>query len=194
MKKQNNQNKIPHLYFGFSFIVYFLLLNVTASAQFELPNIGNIKPAIILNSDPVTPLPNSAVAITASLSGITGVGDSNYAWFLNGARQTGASGLNKNTFAFRTGSVGTVYRVNVSATTPKARAVVCWCACRAYLIQNALQDYVALTSPPGVLLDEGREALGQRRGPVVGQHLGPIGGDLADGEPPASAHRHLVHR
>ncbi|KKS27341.1 MAG: hypothetical protein UU84_C0006G0002 [Candidatus Yanofskybacteria bacterium GW2011_GWC2_41_9] len=118
MKKQNNQNKILHLYFGFSFIVYFLLLNVTASAQFELPNIGNIKPAIILNSDPITPLPNSTVAITASLSGITGVGDSNYAWFLNGARQTGASGLNKNTFAFRTGSVGTVYRVNVSATTP----------------------------------------------------------------------------
>lgn len=87
-------------------------------AQFELPNIGSIKPAIILNSDPSTPLPNSTVAVTANLSGPTGVGGANYVWFLNGVRQTTASGLNKNTFAFRTGALGSVYRVSVSVTMP----------------------------------------------------------------------------
>ena len=88
-------------------------------AQFELPSIGSIKPAIILNSDPTTPLPNSGVTITANLSGIIN-GDSNYVWFLNGARQTGASGLNKNNFSFRVGAIGSVYIVNVSVTTPSA--------------------------------------------------------------------------
>lgn len=108
-------NKKPYiLIFAISLVFYV----GTALAQFDLPNIGNIKPAIILNSDPLTPLPNSTVTITASLSGVTGAGDSNYAWFLNGIRQTGASGLNKNTFAFRVGATGAIYKINANVTTP----------------------------------------------------------------------------
>ncbi|MBI2446327.1 MAG: hypothetical protein HYV51_00715 [Parcubacteria group bacterium] len=118
MKKQNNKNKIIY-YFVFFLVAYFLLFTATtANAQFELPSIGSIKPAIILNSDPATPLPNSTINITANLSGITGAGDSSYAWFLNGIRQTNASGVNKKTFTFRTGAIGTIYRVNVSVTIP----------------------------------------------------------------------------
>jgi len=66
--------------------VIYISFATPALAQFELPNIGNIKPAIVLNSDPATPLPNSTVTITANLAGITEAGDSNYIWFLNGAR------------------------------------------------------------------------------------------------------------
>ncbi len=117
MKKQNkNISFLTH--FVFLFPIFFFLFSSAAYSQFELPTIGDIKPTISLNSDPLTPLPNSTVAITANLSGITGAGGSNYVWFLNGVRQTGASGLNKNTFAFRTGAIGSVYRVSVSVTMP----------------------------------------------------------------------------
>lgn len=137
MKKPNSQNKIlgggePNLrskfgvkefYFGYLVFLFFvssmIFANITM-AQFELPAIGSIKPTITLNSEPVTPLPKSTVLITANLSGVTGAGSSNYAWFLNGARQTGASGLNKNTFTFRAGDIGSVYKINVSVTTPNA--------------------------------------------------------------------------
>ncbi|MDO8574691.1 MAG: hypothetical protein Q7R61_00190 [bacterium] len=115
-----NKNKFFITRFVFLFSIFYFLFSAVVAAQFELPTIGSVKPAIILNSDPLTPLPNSTVAITANLSGITGSGGSNYAWFLNGARQTGASGLNKNTFAFRTGAIGSVYIINVSVTTPSA--------------------------------------------------------------------------
>jgi len=93
------------------------LPNATA-AQFNLPSIGDIKPSISLASDSLTPFPNSTITITANLSGLTGAGGSNYVWFLNGARQTEASGLSKNSFAFRTGVIGTTYRASASVTTP----------------------------------------------------------------------------
>ncbi len=134
MTNQHSQNKIlsrresprscgaraKKFYFGCvgCLLVIFISLSTVVSAQFELPTIGGIKPAIILNSDPITPLPNSTVAVTANLSGVTGAGGSNYVWFLNGARQTEASGLNKNIFAFRTGAIGAIYRVNINVTTP----------------------------------------------------------------------------
>lgn len=98
-------------------IIFIGFINIT-NAQFELPNIGSVKSAIILNSDPLTPLPNSTIVVTANLSGVTGAGGSNYAWFLNGVRQAGASGLNKNNFAFRTGAISSVYRVSVSVIMP----------------------------------------------------------------------------
>lgn len=112
MEKQNKKT-----YF---LAICFLLVAMPALAQFELPTIRSVKPAIVLNSDPQTPPPNSTITITANLSGVTGTGDSNYVWFLNGVRQTDASGLNKNTFTFRTGGIGTIYRVNVGVTTPNA--------------------------------------------------------------------------
>ena len=118
MKKQNNQNKIlGNLYFD-CLLIIFVLLPIVVAAQFELPNIGSIKPTITLNSDPVTPLPNSTVTITANLAGITEAGDSNYIWFLNGARQTSASGLNKNVFSLRTGTIGMIYKIGVNVTAP----------------------------------------------------------------------------
>ena len=105
----------------FLLLVSCFMFHVSSvSAQFTLPTIGNIKPAVILNSDPKTPLPNSTITVTANLSGITGADGLNYVWFLNGARQTGASGLSKNTFTFGTGAVGSVYAVNVNVTTPSA--------------------------------------------------------------------------
>lgn len=119
MKKQNNKN-IGVGTFVFFLVAYFLLFITATYAQFELPTIGSIKPTIILNSNPLTPLPDSTITITANLSGITGAGGSNYVWFLNSVRQTGTSGLNKNTFAFKTGAIGAIYRVNINVTTPSA--------------------------------------------------------------------------
>jgi hypothetical protein len=87
------------------------------SAQFDLPNL-NLAPTLSLTADPITPLPNSAITVTASLSGITNVNNSNYAWFLNGVKQTNASGLNKNAFAVRAGVLGTIYRIGVTISTP----------------------------------------------------------------------------
>lgn len=103
--------------------IFVLLLAISClpyavKAQFNIPTIGSIKPTISLSSNPVTPLPNSTVAITANLSGIVGNGNSNYSWFLNGARQANASGTNKNNFTLRVGTIGAVYRVSVNVTMP----------------------------------------------------------------------------
>ena len=115
-----NKKALPII---FLFVSCCLSLVTVANAQFELPSIRSIKPVIILNSDPVTPLPNSTVAITANLSGVIGAGNPNYAWFLNGIRQTEASGLNKNIFSFKTGAIGTTYRISVNVAIPGASAL-----------------------------------------------------------------------
>lgn len=94
-----------------------MLFIATTNAQFELPTIGSIKPAISLSSDPLIPLPNSTITIAANLSGVTGGGSSSYVWFLNGTRQNESSGSNKNSFTFKAGTIGTVYRINVNVTT-----------------------------------------------------------------------------
>ncbi len=108
-----------NMFFCFVFFLmgYFLLFIATANAQFELPTIGSVKPTIILNPDPVTPLPNSTVTITANLSGIAGDGNPNYTWFLNNIKQSGFSGLNKNTLTFKTGAIGATYQVSVDVKT-----------------------------------------------------------------------------
>lgn len=98
--------------------IFLFLFSMPAAAQFSLPSIRDVKPTIALTSEPITPLSNSTVAITASLSGVIGASDSNYVWFLNGARQAAASGINKNTFTFKTGGVGTIYKISVSVTMP----------------------------------------------------------------------------
>lgn len=108
---------------------FILLLAISswpyaAAAQFslptnQLPNL-NLKPTLSLTPNPLTPQPNSTITVAANLSGITDVNNSNYTWFLNGARQTGTSGLNKNTFTFKTGAIGSVYRVSVGVTMPSA--------------------------------------------------------------------------
>lgn len=118
MKHITYNIKLATFIFVLFFVSCFMFHVSWVSAQFELPTIGSVKPTIILNSDPLTPLPNSTATITAALSGITNVNNPNYIWFLNGARQTGASGLNKNTFTFRTGAIGSVYIINVNVTTP----------------------------------------------------------------------------
>ncbi|MBI2635082.1 MAG: hypothetical protein HYW79_00880 [Parcubacteria group bacterium] len=100
------------------FVSCFMFRVSWASAQFELPTIGSIKPAISLSSDPLTPLPNSTITIAANLSGVTGSGSSNYTWFLNGVRQTEHSGLNKSKFTFKASAIGIVYRINVNVTMP----------------------------------------------------------------------------
>lgn len=103
--------------------IFVLLLAISClpyavAAQFDLPTIGDVKPTLSLVSNPSTPLPKSTVVITASLSGITSAGNSNYTWFLNGARQADASGANKNTLTVRTGNIGTTYRVSVNVAMP----------------------------------------------------------------------------
>lgn len=100
--------------------IFILLLAISYTpyaviAQFNIPTI---KPAISLISNPVTPLPNSTVVITANLSGVVSNGNSNYAWFLNGTRQADAFGTNKNTLSVRAGNIGTIYRASVNITTP----------------------------------------------------------------------------
>lgn len=117
MKKINK-----NLIFGLIILytTYYILHTSVAYAQFDLPTIGSIKPTISLSSNPVTPLPNSTIVITANLSGLIGNGNSNYTWFLNGARQANASGTNKNNFTFRVGAIGAVYRISVNVTTPGA--------------------------------------------------------------------------
>lgn len=104
--------------------IFILLLFISytpyaATAQFSLPSIGNIRPTISLTSEPLTPLPNSSVTITANLSGMITAGDSSYTWFLNGVRQTENSGLNKKSFTFKTGVIGTIYKISVNVATPQ---------------------------------------------------------------------------
>lgn len=126
MKKQKSKNKIlggtKEFYF-YSFVffitIYFLFSTTVTLAQFNLPSIGSIKPTISLASEPLTPLPNSSVTVTANLSGMIMAGDSSYTWFLNGVRQTENSGLNKKSFTFRTGAIGAIYRISVSVVTPQ---------------------------------------------------------------------------
>ncbi|MCX6813990.1 MAG: hypothetical protein NT078_02160 [Candidatus Azambacteria bacterium] len=86
-------------------------------AQFDLPNL-NLKPTLSLTLDPLTPQPNSIITVTANLSGITNVNNSDYTWFLNNVRQKEASGLNKNILTFQVGNLGAVYKIGVSILMP----------------------------------------------------------------------------
>jgi hypothetical protein len=122
MTNQNNQNKILYLVHFGCLLIIGISLPVVVAAQFDLPTNQlpnlNMAPTLSLSIDPVTPLPNSAFTVTANLSGITNVNNSNYSWFLNGTRQTAASGTNKNALTVRTGAIGTVYNVGVTISTP----------------------------------------------------------------------------
>ncbi|MDO8443733.1 MAG: hypothetical protein Q7S78_02000 [Candidatus Azambacteria bacterium] len=118
MKKQNKNNNIK-FYFYFSCIV---LLPSIANAQFtlptnQLPNL-NMKPTLSLTINTQAPLPSAFVSATANLSGITNVSNPSFSWFLNGVAQKGASGVNKNTFAFQVGNLGAVYKISLNASTP----------------------------------------------------------------------------
>lgn len=108
--------------FVFLFSIFYFLFSGATYAQFELPanqlpNL-NLKPTLSLTLDPLTPRPNSIMTVTANLSGITNVNNSDYAWFLNGVKQKEASGINKNIFTFQAGDLGAVYKVNASILTP----------------------------------------------------------------------------
>lgn len=98
-------------------IAFLLTTGASASAQFGLPNL-EMKPSLTLSADPITPVPNSAITVTANLAGITDVSNSNYTWFLNGARQSAASGINKNQLTFAVGGLGAAYRISVTVITP----------------------------------------------------------------------------
>ena len=100
------------------FSIFYFLFYAFVFAQFNMPNLGNIKPTISLNSDPLTPQPNSTITVTANLLGITNANNSNYTWFLNSLRQKALSGVNKNVFTFQVGDLGAVYKVGVSVLTP----------------------------------------------------------------------------
>ncbi len=104
------------------FVISHMLYAGVAIAQFSLPTYQlpdlNMKPTLSLTSEPLTPQPNSIMTITANLSGTSNTSNANYVWFLNGATQKDASGLNKNIFTFRIGNLGTVYRIGASITTP----------------------------------------------------------------------------
>ena len=130
-KDKQNKNKIfrnSHglkVYFCFVFLVtIFFLSFFIANAQFSLPTNQlpslNLKPTLSLTLNTQSPLPSSMVTATANLSGIgiTNVDNSDYTWFLNGVKQKGASGVNKNTFSFQVGDLGAIYKVNVNVLMP----------------------------------------------------------------------------
>jgi len=121
MANQNNQNKILYSCFG-CLLIIGVSLPVIVAAQFDLPTNQlpnlNMKPTLSLTSDPLTPLPNSIITVTANLLGITNVNNSNYTWFLNNVKQKEASGPNKNIFTSRVGDLGAVYKVSVSISMP----------------------------------------------------------------------------
>ena len=118
MKRQNKKIIRQRELVVLLFSIFYFLFSGIALAQFgSLPNL-NMAPTLSLSADPVTPTPNAGLTVSANLSGITNVNNSNYAWFLNGARQSSASGVNKNRFSFQTEAIGTIYRVGVSVTTP----------------------------------------------------------------------------
>jgi len=104
------------------FVSCFMFYVSSTLAQFDLPTSQlpnlNMEPTLSLTSDPLTPQPNSIITVTADLSALTNVDNSNYTWFLNSVKQKEASGLNKNIFAFRVGDSGAVYKVSVSISTP----------------------------------------------------------------------------
>ncbi len=107
---------------NFILLLAISYLPYAAMAQFDLPTNQlpnlNLKPTLSLTLDPLTSQPNSITTVTANLSGITNVNNSNYIWFLNSVRQREVSGLNKNIFTFPVGDLGTVYQVSVSILTP----------------------------------------------------------------------------
>lgn len=102
-----------------------LLFADGAEAQFSLPSLRlpstNLTPVLSLESEQGTSLANSVINVFASISGTTNAKNSTYDWFLNGIKQSAASGLNKNAFSFRAGALGTVYRVNVSVIMPDGK-------------------------------------------------------------------------
>ncbi len=107
---------------NFILLLAISCLPCAALAQFslptnQLPNL-NLKPALSLTLDPLTPLPNSIITVTANLSGITNVNNSDYTWFLNSVKQKEASGPNKNIFTFQVGNLGIVYKIGISILTP----------------------------------------------------------------------------
>ncbi len=114
---KNYKKFIKIEFFVLLFSIFYFLFSASALAQFELPSL-NIRPTLRLSANPITPAPNSMVAVTADVSGITNVSNSTYTWFLNGARQNDASGLNKNTFIFPAGTLGTTYRTSVTVLSP----------------------------------------------------------------------------
>ncbi len=106
----------------FLFVLSFMFYVSSTLAQFglptsQLPNL-NLKPTLSLTLYPLTPFPNSIITVTANLSGITNVNNSDYTWFLNNVRQKEASGLNKNIFTFKVGNLGAVYKVSASILMP----------------------------------------------------------------------------
>jgi len=137
MTNKNNKNKIlgggePNLrskfgakgfyFYYFCLLLIIILSPIIANAQFslptnQLPNL-NMKPTLSLTSGPLTPLPNLIITVTANLSGMTNVNNSDYAWFLNGVKQKEASGLNKNIFTFQVGNLGAVYKIGVGILMP----------------------------------------------------------------------------
>ncbi|MDP3004515.1 MAG: hypothetical protein Q8N43_03405, partial [Candidatus Azambacteria bacterium] len=107
---------------NFILLLAISCLPCAAMAQFDLPfnqlpNL-NMTPTLSLTSDPLTPLPNSIITVTADLFTMGDDNNSNYTWFLNNVKQKEASGLNKNIFAFQVGDLGAVYKVSVSISTP----------------------------------------------------------------------------
>ncbi len=107
---------------NFILLLAISCLPYAAMAQFDLPTSQlpnlNMKPTLSLTSNPLTPLPNSIITVTANLLGITNVNNSNYTWFLNSVKQKEASGPNKNIFTFQVGNLGAVYKVSVSILMP----------------------------------------------------------------------------
>ncbi len=102
-------------------ISYLLLAAPVLAQDIGVPNVSlpgfGLKPNLTLSAEPATPRPGFTIALTANLAGIN-VGNSDYDWFLNGRREAGASGLNKNVFAFKVGALGGVYTAEVRVATP----------------------------------------------------------------------------
>lgn len=94
----------------FTLAIIGVVLSREASAQLVLPTNLSLKTV------PVTPTPNSTVTASASLTG-SDIAGANYTWFLNNVRQSDSSGVDKNTFSFQVGKLGSVYTVSISVTT-----------------------------------------------------------------------------
>lgn len=90
---------------------------VVPDLDIQIPD-SNINTSISLSADYSTPQPNSYATITANLSGTANINNADYSWFLNNVRQRELSGINRNSFTFQVGNLGSVYKISVNISTP----------------------------------------------------------------------------
>lgn len=95
----------------FLILIIIFLFGQSGQAQ-ELPSF---QPVFNLTANPSIPKPNDLVTVRATVFSLDPRG-ANFSWILNGLPDRQSSGLNKNTYQFKTGPRGTIYNLALTVT------------------------------------------------------------------------------